>query len=64
MTLPALVGQNIAVTMGFLGPCGFRTPHKHPRAAEINIVVEGELYAQMTMENGARTVTNKLENTR
>lgn len=61
MTFPALVGQNSAVTMGFLGPCGFNTPHTHPRAAEVNIVVEGTVYAQMTTENGARTVTNKLE---
>ena len=61
MTFPALVGQNAAFTMGFLGPCGFNTPHTHPRSAELNLVIEGTLYTQMETESSARTVTNKLE---
>ena len=48
------------MTLGFLGPCGFNTPHVHPRSSEFNVVVEGELMAEFTLENGARTVQNGL----
>jgi len=61
LTFPALVGQNSAMTMGFLGPCGFNTPHTHPRAAELNLVIDGTVYTQMATENKARVVTTKLE---
>jgi hypothetical protein len=40
-TFPALIGSGGAVTIGFLKPCGFNSPHVHPRAAELNLVVEG-----------------------
>lgn len=60
-SFPALVGQNSAMTMGFLGPCGFNTPHTHPRGAELNLVIEGTIYAQMMTENNGRVVTNQLE---
>ena len=46
------------MTLGFLGPCGFNTPHVHPRSSEINVVVKGSLVAEFTLENGARTITN------
>jgi oxalate decarboxylase/phosphoglucose isomerase-like protein (cupin superfamily) len=52
-TFPALVGSGGSITIGFLNPCGFNTPHVHPRAAELNIVVEGRLFASVTAENGA-----------
>lgn len=52
-TFPALVGQGGSVTIGFLDPCGFNSPHVHPRAAELNLVVEGRLFASVTAENGA-----------
>jgi len=57
---PALIGTGVSMTLGFLGPCGFNTPHTHPRSSEINVVVKGSLVAQFTLENGAHSVTNKL----
>lgn len=57
---PALIGTGVSMTLGFLGPCGFNTPHTHPRSAEINVVVKGSLIAEFTVENGDKTVTNKL----
>jgi Cupin len=57
---PALIGNGVSMTVGFLGPCGFNTPHTHPRSAEINIVVEGELGTEYVLENGAPLVRNRL----
>lgn len=59
-SFPPLVGSNTAMTVGFLGPCGFNTPHTHPRSAEINILVEGRVNTSFILENGARTVNNIL----
>jgi hypothetical protein len=59
-TFPALIGNGVAMTVGFLGPCGFNTPHTHPRSAEINIVVEGELGTEFITENGATLIKNRL----
>lgn len=61
LTFPALIGTNAATTVGFIGPCGFNTPHTHPRSAELNLVVKGRLISQFILENGARTVSNTLE---
>jgi mannose-6-phosphate isomerase-like protein (cupin superfamily) len=52
-TFPALVSSGGSITVGFLDACGFNTPHVHPRAAELNIVVEGRVFASVTAENGA-----------
>ena len=57
---PALIGTGVSMTLGFLGPCGFNTPHTHPRSSEINVVVKGSLITEFTVENGAKTITNKL----
>ncbi|KAI4248459.1 MAG: hypothetical protein L6R40_001020 [Gallowayella cf. fulva] len=62
-SFPPLIGTGVSMTLGFLGPCGFNTPHTHPRSSEINIVVQGTLQTEFTLENGARTVHNTL-NTR
>ncbi|KAL8943059.1 MAG: hypothetical protein Q9211_001142, partial [Gyalolechia sp. 1 TL-2023] len=59
-SFPPLVGTGVSMTVGSLGPCGFNTPHTHPRSSEINIVVQGTLQTQFTLENGARTVHNTL----
>ena len=40
---PASIGTGVSMTLGFIGPCGFNTPHTHPRGSEINVVVEGRL---------------------
>ncbi|KAL8679215.1 MAG: hypothetical protein Q9224_002360 [Gallowayella concinna] len=62
-SFPPLIGTGVSMSLGFLGPCGFNTPHTHPRSSEINIVVQGSLETEFTLENGARTVRNTL-NTR
>ena len=59
-TFPALVGQGGSLAIGFLGPCGFNTPHVHPRAAELNLVIEGHLFANVVNENGARFINHTL----
>lgn len=48
----------ISPAVGFLGPCGLNTPHTHPRATELNYVVNGTLRTGFLMENGARFVFN------
>ncbi|KAI4259522.1 MAG: hypothetical protein LQ352_000709 [Teloschistes flavicans] len=57
---PALIGTGGSMTLGFLGPCGFNTPHTHPRSTEFNLVVQGTLQTQFTLENKARTIHNTL----
>ncbi|KAI0771602.1 RmlC-like cupin domain-containing protein [Trametes elegans] len=57
---PALVNNGIAMTVGFLGPCGMNTPHTHPRATEILYLVNGTLSSGMIAENGARFVFNTI----
>ncbi|KAL8675281.1 MAG: hypothetical protein Q9168_000402 [Polycauliona sp. 1 TL-2023] len=59
-SFPPLVGTGASMALGFLGPCGFNTPHTHPRSAEINLVVQGSLKTEFTLENGARTIHNTL----
>jgi len=69
---PALVGSGSGMAVGFLGPCGFNTPHVHPRATELQIVTEGRLTVEMIPENnvfnvpgdatsGRRVITNTVE---
>ncbi|KAI0311453.1 RmlC-like cupin domain-containing protein [Amylostereum chailletii] len=55
---PAVIGQGVSMTIGYLGPCGLNTPHTHPRATEINFSVNTTLQAGFLEENGAafRTV--------
>lgn len=48
------------MTVGFLGPCGFNTPHTHPRGSEFNIIVQGTLHAEFITENGASLVGHDL----
>lgn len=61
-TFPALIGNGLAMTVGFLGPCAQNTPHIHPRSAEFLAMVAGDTINTGTFqENGARFVTNKIE---
>ncbi|CAE7112240.1 unnamed protein product [Rhizoctonia solani] len=61
-TFPALIGNNLAMTVGFLGPCAQNTPHIHPRSAEMLVMVAGDTINTGTFqENGARFVQNKIE---
>ncbi|KAL8997019.1 MAG: hypothetical protein Q9169_003609 [Polycauliona sp. 2 TL-2023] len=59
-SFPPLIGTGASMALGFLGPCGFNTPHTHPRSVEINLVVQGSLETEFTLENGARTIRNTL----
>jgi hypothetical protein len=49
---PALVGTGSGMAVGFLGPGGFNTPHVHPRATELQIVISGTVKTEMVPENG------------
>jgi len=62
-TFPALVGTGAGMAVGFLGPCGFNTPHVHPRSVELQIVTQGRLVTEMVPENGV-FVDNKAANGR
>ncbi|TDL25323.1 RmlC-like cupin [Rickenella mellea] len=55
---PAVIGNGVSMTIGFLGPCGLNTPHTHPRATEINFAVNATLRTGFLAENGARFVFN------
>lgn len=57
---PALIGHDIAMTVGFLGACSMNLPHTHPRATEINFIAKGSFYAGFFMENNARFIENRL----
>jgi len=53
-----VVDNQIAMLMGFIGPCGMIAPHSHPRAAEIYLNIAGPpLMASVIPENGAPVVT-------
>ncbi|KAF7974600.1 hypothetical protein HWV62_44822 [Athelia sp. TMB] len=59
---PALLTGNGAMTVGVLGPCGANSPHTHPRATEIQIVVSGgPIYTEFIMENGANVINNTVD---
>ncbi|KUJ07438.1 RmlC-like cupin [Mollisia scopiformis] len=57
-TFPALYMQHGAMALGFIGPCGFNTPHVHPRANELFLVFEGRLNTSTMLENGGRQIHN------
>ncbi|KAJ7149204.1 RmlC-like cupin [Mycena crocata] len=57
---PPVIGNGVAMTIGFLGPCGVNTPHTHPRATEVNFSVNGTLRTGLLTENGARFIFNDL----
>jgi hypothetical protein len=52
VTFPALTNTGLGAAVAFLGPCGFNTPHVHPRATELAVVIEGTIVASMFPENG------------
>ncbi|UJR38253.1 hypothetical protein I4U23_030926 [Adineta vaga] len=57
---PGVIGHGIAMTVGFLGPCGMNLPHTHPRATEINYSVDGHFQIGFYQENGAAFIMNEL----
>lgn len=54
--MPALIGTGVSMTLGFIGPCGFNTPHTHPRSSQINVIVEGSLATLFVPENGVEPI--------
>ena len=59
-TFPALIGTGVSMTVGFLGPCGFNTPHTHPRSTEMNIPVVGRLVTEFQSENNTPRIINEV----
>ncbi|KAH8897338.1 spherulin-1A [Thozetella sp. PMI_491] len=59
ITMPALVGNGMAMSMAFTEPCGFNTPHTHPRATELAVVVKGRMISEFVAETGARKIRNE-----
>jgi len=53
---PVLINHKIAMTVGFLEPCGINLPHIHPRATEINYAAKGDFQTGFYQENGAKFV--------
>ncbi|KAI9705278.1 MAG: hypothetical protein M1820_005277 [Bogoriella megaspora] len=49
---PILTGLGISTAVAFLEPCGFNTPHVHPRATEFLTVTQGSLQTGFVLENG------------
>ncbi|KAF3901789.1 Spherulin-1A [Arthrobotrys entomopaga] len=60
-TFPALIGTGSGMSLGFLGPCGFNTPHTHPRATELNCPVVGSLNTSLILENGSRVINSHVQ---
>ncbi|KAF3067187.1 Spherulin-1B [Daldinia childiae] len=58
-TFPALTSTGIGMAVGFLGPCGFNTPHVHNRATELLIVTKGKIMSEMIVENGVNNADKK-----
>ena len=56
---PMLIGQNIAVAVGFMNPCGMNTPHIHTRATEfLTVATGGPVRTGFVLENGLNTQIN------
>ncbi|CAF1511570.1 unnamed protein product, partial [Didymodactylos carnosus] len=53
---PILINHKIAMTVGFLEPCGMNLPHVHPRATEINYAAKGDFQTGFFQENGGKFV--------
>ncbi|KAH3143956.1 hypothetical protein KXV34_007119 [Aspergillus fumigatus] len=49
-TFPALVGQGVGMALGFLGPCGFNTPHAHFGGTEFFLPFNGTLQTFVMLE--------------
>lgn len=59
-TFPPVVGQDLSMAVAFMGPCGYVTPHSHPRATEFAYAVNGTMQVGFLEENGDRFVFNEV----
>jgi hypothetical protein len=57
--MPALTGNGMGLAVGFTKPCGFNTPHTHPRATELALVAKGRMISEFVAETGARKIRNE-----
>ncbi|GBE79718.1 RmlC-like cupin domain-containing protein [Sparassis latifolia] len=57
---PAVVGNGLAMAVGFLEPCGLNTPHLHPRATELLYAVNGTITTGMIQQGGTRFIFNNV----
>ncbi|CAF0806696.1 unnamed protein product [Rotaria sordida] len=55
---PGAIGNGVAMTIGYLGPCAMNLPHTHPRATEINFSVKGTFQVGFKQENAADFIMN------
>lgn len=52
-TFPALINLGVAMSAGFMNPCGMNKPHIHPRASEFLTLVRGSnVHTGFILENG------------
>ncbi|KAH8670369.1 spherulin-1A [Tricladium varicosporioides] len=58
-TMLGLVENGMSMAVGFTKACGFNTPHTHPRATELSIVVKGRMISEFVAETGARKIRNE-----
>ncbi|KAK5697541.1 hypothetical protein LTR97_007679 [Elasticomyces elasticus] len=53
---PVLLGTGVAMSMGFMNPCGMNTPHTHNRATELLVIVQGNnVHTSFVQESGLTT---------
>ncbi|KAJ6577701.1 RmlC-like cupin domain-containing protein [Mycena capillaripes] len=59
-TFPAVVGNGVAMAVGFLDACAINPPHTHPRATEIQFSVNGTIRTGMITENNGRFIATEI----
>ncbi|KAK0946158.1 hypothetical protein LTR29_002472 [Friedmanniomyces endolithicus] len=53
---PVLLNTGVAMSMGFMNPCGMNTPHTHNRATELLVIVAGNnVHTSFVQESGLTT---------
>ncbi|KAK3693257.1 RmlC-like cupin domain-containing protein [Podospora appendiculata] len=52
-SFPALVSTGASMAIAEFGPCAMASLHIHPRAAELFLVIFGQITTEMTLESGA-----------
>ncbi|KAH7407449.1 spherulin-1A [Cadophora sp. MPI-SDFR-AT-0126] len=59
LSMPALIENGMALSVAFTKPCGFNTPHTHPSATELALVVKGRMITEFVLGTGARKIRNE-----
>jgi mannose-6-phosphate isomerase-like protein (cupin superfamily) len=58
-SFPPLVGQDAALALGSIRPCGLGPLHIHPRAAELFVALNGTVVTEFVPEGGVLTADGK-----